>query len=282
MTSPISWPLVVWHNYSNPITTCLTSNYPYIFAGQKDGHIWIYTLHNELIRHKLLLVGHKAPITALCVIHNSETKNGNNDILISAAEDGEIARWNISDGCCLGVNAKGFLGVPRQLKIFNQFRGRYIFCAGQSNEICILDSTSLEVVRIWGGHSSWVTCSDFYDIDAERGRLVTITMDGKLDIWDFDPSRQAIFKDRTPVDQSQLVKEDDKIPDIAINISSNSSFPGLCMATTRRNVVIFVLRNNRFVPEITLPAKENTCWIDAEFYGNHKLILYAQVPFFFF
>ena len=34
----------------------------------------------------------------------------------------EIARWNISDGRCLGVNAKGFLGVPRQLKIFNQVR----------------------------------------------------------------------------------------------------------------------------------------------------------------
>ena len=50
MTSPISWPLVVWHNYSNPITTCLTSTYPYVFAGQKDGHIWIYTVHNELVR----------------------------------------------------------------------------------------------------------------------------------------------------------------------------------------------------------------------------------------
>ena len=63
-------------------------------------------------------------------------------------------------------------------------------------------------------------------------------MDGKLDIWDFDPSRQAIFKDRTFVDQSQLVKENEGIPDIAINISSNPSFPGLCMATTRRNVVV--------------------------------------------
>ena len=112
------------------------------------------------------------------------------------------------------------------------------------------------MVRIWGSHSSWVMCSDFYDsgtspglflpfrykIDmataAQRGRLVTITMDGKLDIWDFDPSRQAIFKDRAAVNQPQLIKEKKGAPDIAINIASSPSFPGLCMAVTRRNVVV--------------------------------------------
>ncbi|KAI8142674.1 hypothetical protein BJV82DRAFT_613847 [Fennellomyces sp. T-0311] len=280
MTSAIAWPLVVWHNFSNPITTCLTSSYPNVFAGQKDGHIWIYTLHNDRVRHKLLLTGHKAAIAALCVI-KAESKTGDvlstsDDILISAAEDGEIARWSISDGRCLGVNAKGFLGVPRQLKTFSQFKDRYLFCSGQSNEICILNSATLEVVRIWGSHSSWVMCSDFYDSVAQRGRLVTITMDGKLDIWDFDPSRQAIFKERAAVNQPQLIKETEGAPDIAIDIVSSASFPGLCMAVTRRNVVIFYLHNDRFVPEITLPAEQGTSWTGAEFCGENRLVLYTQ------
>jgi hypothetical protein len=44
MASSVSLPLVVWHNFSNPNTTCITCSYPNVYAGQKDGHIWVYTL----------------------------------------------------------------------------------------------------------------------------------------------------------------------------------------------------------------------------------------------
>lgn len=44
MASSVSLPLVVWHNFTNPNTTCITSSYPNVYAGQKDGHIWVYTV----------------------------------------------------------------------------------------------------------------------------------------------------------------------------------------------------------------------------------------------
>jgi hypothetical protein len=47
MASSVSLPLVVWHNFSNPNTTCITTSYPNVYAGQKDGHIWVYTLSEK-------------------------------------------------------------------------------------------------------------------------------------------------------------------------------------------------------------------------------------------
>lgn len=44
MSSSISLPLVVWHNFVNPHTTCLVAHYPYVYAGQKDGQIWAYAI----------------------------------------------------------------------------------------------------------------------------------------------------------------------------------------------------------------------------------------------
>ncbi|KAI9472284.1 MAG: hypothetical protein EXX96DRAFT_351331 [Benjaminiella poitrasii] len=151
MASSVSLPLVFWHNFSNPNITCITTSYHHIYAGQKDGHIWVYTLSKDnphLLQHKFLLVGHKTAVVALCIIKSdSENSLKSEDILISASEDGEIARWNASDGRCQAVNAKGFYGIPRLLKVFTQFSDRHIFCCGQADEITILHASTLEVFK---------------------------------------------------------------------------------------------------------------------------------------
>ncbi|ORY97433.1 hypothetical protein BCR43DRAFT_239059 [Syncephalastrum racemosum] len=147
MSSSISLPLVVWHNFVNPHTTCLVSHYPYVYAGQKDGQIWAYAItdNNLSLQHRFLLVGHKAPVVALTIIPSEKSSASSESFLISAAEDGEIARWSAADGRCLAVNPKGFFGVPHDLKYFDKFSKRHLFCSGQTNEICILNATTLEV-----------------------------------------------------------------------------------------------------------------------------------------
>jgi hypothetical protein len=41
-------PLVNWHHYTHPTTTTtLLYSHPYVFAGQQDGHIWVYTCDKE-------------------------------------------------------------------------------------------------------------------------------------------------------------------------------------------------------------------------------------------
>lgn len=53
MTTPSLYlPLVSWHKFSNPNTTTLLYHYPHVYAGQKDGHIWVYTLQGMNLKVK--------------------------------------------------------------------------------------------------------------------------------------------------------------------------------------------------------------------------------------
>ncbi|KAI8342820.1 hypothetical protein BC941DRAFT_149047 [Chlamydoabsidia padenii] len=89
-------PLVNWHHYTHPTTTTtLLYSHPYVYAGQQDGHIWVYTIDKETgLQHKYLLTGHKAAITALCIIKSTDTE----DSLLSADETGtmEYKGWTLS------------------------------------------------------------------------------------------------------------------------------------------------------------------------------------------
>lgn len=91
MASSVSLPLVVWHGLSNPDITCTTYSHSTIYAGQKDGHIWVYNLkNNSTLEHKLLLIGHKKAVVALCITQIETDTSLNADVLISAAEDGNL------------------------------------------------------------------------------------------------------------------------------------------------------------------------------------------------
>ncbi|KAK3816194.1 MAG: hypothetical protein J3Q66DRAFT_194065 [Benniella sp.] len=112
-----------------------------------------------------LLVGHNSRITALeAMSTDGDAKSTGEWILISASEDGDVKKWSIPDGRCLQSNSSAFIGVPTYLGTLSvgEKSGtgtKFILCAGTSNEACILDSTSLEVVRVWGGHLDWVSCT---------------------------------------------------------------------------------------------------------------------------
>ncbi|KAI8637841.1 hypothetical protein BD408DRAFT_374442 [Parasitella parasitica] len=278
MASSVSLPLVVWHSFANPSATCITTSYPNVYAGQKDGHIWVYTLSEQdppTIQHKFLLAGHKSAIVALCLV---KTETGallkTEDVLISASEDGEIARWNASDGRCQAVNPTGFYGIPRLLKVFTQFSDKHIFCCGQANEITILNATTLEVVRVWGGHSNWVTCMDFYDPDAKRSRLLTVTIDGKLNIWDFDTTKHIIYKDQTAPNRPSILSNTTSF-DSAFNLIGNPLIPGMCMALTSKNVMILLMQNTVFVCQFIIPAEHLTSWAGGSFFGKDRFVIWT-------
>ncbi|KAI7871474.1 hypothetical protein BDF14DRAFT_1761428 [Spinellus fusiger] len=277
MASSVPLPLVVWHGFSNPDTTCLISSYPYVYEGQKDGTIWVYTLTQAtppMLKYKLLLMGHKTSVVALCILKTkTDTFSLREDILISASEDGEISRWSALDGRCLTTNTNGFFGVPNQLKLF-KFSEKYLFCCGQSNEISILNATTLEVVRVWGGHLNWVTCTEFHDTVTNCTRLATLTMEGQLDVWDFDISKQIVLKDQSATYEPLKDKQDHF--DIAFDLINHEHIPGLCMALARRNVILFLLSGTAFIPNIKLTARPETDWLGGVFCGLDRFVLWTQ------
>ncbi|KAI1297776.1 hypothetical protein EDD11_006982 [Mortierella claussenii] len=175
----------------------------YVVTGLDDGLIWVLrgdtTSHNtsstgQVAGHdtptlgpNTLLIGHNARVTALeTMLVEGDNNAAPEWILISASEDGEVKKWNLADGRCLQSNSDAFIGVPSYLGVFwtvekSGSGPKFIVCAGASNEACILDSTSLEVVRVWGGHLDWVYCT-------------TLPGDGSRPFQDYVPNELEILR----------------------------------------------------------------------------------------
>lgn len=134
----------------------------------------------------------------------------------------------------------------------------------------------------------------------DRARLMTITIDGRLDVWDFEPFKQAIYKDRGVVNQPDIIKLEKAAYDAALDITGHPSIPNLCMVITRCNVMasvlirckssnffnlfsslsqIFSLQNANFIPHVTIPAQNGTSWTGGNFCGQDKFVIYAQACF---
>ncbi|KAI9027632.1 hypothetical protein CLU79DRAFT_587841 [Phycomyces nitens] len=109
-----------------------------------------------------------------------------------------------------------------------------------------------------------------------RRRLATLTMNGRLDVWDFDVSRQIVLKDQSAVYQSLLGKDSNDMFDVAFDLVNNEQMPSLCMALTSRNVIIFALSGVDFIPHVTLVSKPETSWTGGAFCGPDRCVLWTQ------
>lgn len=183
----------------------------------------------------------------------------------------EIIRWNATDGRCQAVNPNGFFGIPRALKVFPQFSSQDIFCCGQANEISILDLTTLEVIRVWGGHSNWVTCMDFCEPSLDKSRLMTVNMEGCLDIWDFDSSNHVIYKVQS-ISNKIL---GDAICSPTLSLFRNRTSSRLFMILTSKNVLIMAIYNNEFIPQFIVPSDPETNWEGGGFFAEDRVILWT-------
>ncbi|RKO93465.1 hypothetical protein BDK51DRAFT_29812, partial [Blyttiomyces helicus] len=111
--------------------------------------------------HKALLVGHKASISAISLGKiEIEGFTANENIILTAAEDGEVIMWDISDGRCLQANASAFDGVPQSLEMTSS--GKFVVCSGYSNRISILDASTLDTVKTLTPYDNWISSMSLY------------------------------------------------------------------------------------------------------------------------
>jgi hypothetical protein len=74
-------------------------------------------------------------------------------------------------------------------------------------------------------------------IDSKRSRLLTVTIDGRLDIWDFDATKHIIYKDKTVPNKPSLLNDTTSF-DSAFNLVGNPLIPGMCMTLTSKNILV--------------------------------------------
>ncbi|KAI8071523.1 hypothetical protein BC940DRAFT_293069 [Gongronella butleri] len=256
-------PLVAWHQYTNRAkVTSLAYHAPFVYAGQSDGLIWVYTLNETTFKPKFLFTGHKHPVTALCVLEIKAQTPASVDtegILVSADASGEIAKWNIHDGRCQAVNSFSVFSVPTALKVFPELSSQYIFCYGQSNDICILNASTLDVVRVWGGHPNWAICTSYFDPLEKRLRLITATVEGQLDRWDVETTNMTVYKDKQSV-QHDSIAQVDGIDERVIDLLYDTELT-LFILLTNRKILAFQLIDTGSSPAY---SPHFTLYIDKE------------------
>ncbi|KAF9112405.1 hypothetical protein BGX27_003447 [Mortierella sp. AM989] len=145
---------------------------------------------------------------------------------------------------------------------------KFIVCAGTSNEACILDSTSLDVVRVWGGHQDWVCCTILPADEQHQSRLLSVSADCKLSLWIFDPSSLTVVKA--------------KVFDICTN--THESVVSLVACQFDSTKVALVTRNCAQVICIraqkkachSIPCPENESFAGGEFISTEDILLWTQ------
>ncbi|GES77357.1 WD40 repeat-like protein [Rhizophagus clarus] len=278
-SSSLIVPLTFWVNLPTAPVTTVAYKEGHIVTGLEDGHIWIYrcTIDERgtpQLQHKILCFGHKSSITALAIIEGqTDGCAGNDYVLISASKDGDVNKWCLLDGRCLTSISKSFCGIIKSLKPLAEYSqpAKFLLCSGFSNEITILNCTTLELVRIWGGHNDWVTCTPFYDSDARQIRLLTSNFNGILKIWTFDESNH-INKEYDNV--GLLDAQGDKI----LELTSNPYDIGVILAITKSYAIIFTIRRGKMVNfQRIRNSKEGIYWASGAFLSKNRVLLWNQM-----
>ncbi|KAF9912668.1 hypothetical protein EC991_009404 [Linnemannia zychae] len=290
-SASLSIPIAFW-NQSAP-TAAVSATLAcegYVVAGLEEGHIWVFKAtcgpmnaqpsaagsSKDVVSLEpcTLLVGHGSRITALQSMHvEGDTKATSEWILISASEDGEVKKWNLVDGRCLQSNPHAFIGVPTYLGVINTVEKtasgpKFIICAGLSNEACILDSTSLEVVRVWGGHQDWVYCTVLPGDDQHQSRILSVSSDCKLSLWIFDTASLALVR-------SKVYEICSKTNDCIVSLVACHKDPSWAMLVTRSNVQIVCLHPQKRACFV-VPCPEGEALAGAEFVCSNNILIWTQ------
>ncbi|KAG0069554.1 hypothetical protein BGZ89_002619 [Linnemannia elongata] len=285
-SASLSIPIAFWSQSTPTATISATlACESYVVAGLEEGLIWVFKATcgstdagppKDIVSLEpcTLLVGHNSRITALQSMQvEGDTKSTCEWILISASEDGEVKKWSLVDGRCLQSNPFAFIGVPTYLGVISTVEKtvtgpKFIICAGLSNEACILDSTSLEVVRVWGGHQDWVYCTALPGDDQHQSRILSVSADCKLSLWIFDTVSLAVVKSKV---FDICSKTNDSIVSL-VACRQDSSWAAL---VTRSSAQIVCLQSQKRACYV-VPCPEGEGLAGAEFVGSKDIIIWTQ------
>ncbi|CEG69359.1 hypothetical protein RMATCC62417_05446 [Rhizopus microsporus] len=101
---------------------------------------------------------------------------------------------------------------------------------------------------------------------------MTVTMEGVLEIWDFDTSKHALYKNQAI--SAKIL--DDTTCSPAFDVVKNKFLPRLFMVLTNKNILVIASYDNEFVPQFIIPAESETCWAGGGFYSKDQLVVWTK------
>ncbi|KAI9340413.1 hypothetical protein DFJ73DRAFT_845096 [Zopfochytrium polystomum] len=269
MTSFV-FPVASWcHSPSGAILRAVASeNGKHVVTVLDGGRLWINSLDpvSAKLEPTIFLVGHRSPISALllCKIEVDGPATDEN-IIISASEDGEVIMWDIGDGRALQANPKAYPGVPTSVAISTSRKS--FVCGGQSSVITILDSSNLEVVATVNILDNWSSAltlrpTEFKALD----EVWVVTPEGNVKVMSYDESKPEILLEPKTIDLMATV------PVVTMLVQLDMELIGVL---DRKTFWILSATNAELMMQITCPDSKSM-WEGVAFLSDAVVLLWTK------
>jgi len=194
-SNDILLPVVLWCGApAHWITSIIiTPDKKSVITGSQSGHLAISSIsldqgkENQFIP-KILSIGHETAITCLA-LGEYERK----EVVVSAASDGSLAVWNITDGLCLLSTAPHFLSCSPSSMVALSNKKQVAIVGKGSNSIYIVDIHSLKIVSTLSEHKDWITSLFACTVSQDSiPILLSGSLDGTIRFWSLRPGEEDI------------------------------------------------------------------------------------------
>ncbi|XP_038177864.1 WD repeat-containing protein 72 isoform X2 [Arvicola amphibius] len=208
----------------------ITDDQQTIVTGSQEGQLCLWTLSPELkISAKELLFGHSASVTCLARARDFSKQ----PYVVSAAENGEMYLWNVSNGQCVEKTTLPYrhTAICYYHCTFRMTGEGWLLCCGEYRDVLILDAGTLAFLHTFSSSQSpdWMKCMCIvHSVRIQEDSLLVVSVTGELKVWDLSSSINSIQE------KQDVYEKESKFLD-----SLNCQTIRFCTYTERLLLVVF-------------------------------------------
>ncbi|XP_008828002.1 WD repeat-containing protein 72 isoform X2 [Nannospalax galili] len=250
----------------------ITDDQQTIVTGSQEGQLCLWSLTRELkICAKELLFGHSASVTCLARARDFSKQ----PYVVSAAENGEMYLWDISNGQCVEKTTLPYrhTAICYYHCSFRMTGEGWLLCCGEYQDVLIVDAGTLAVVHSFSSSQSpdWMKCMCVvHSVRIQEDSLLVVSVTGELKMWDLSASINSIQE------KQDVYEKESKFLD-----SLNCQTIRFCTYTERLLLVVFskcwkVYDYCDFSLLWTEVSSRGQCFAGGEVLAAHRILVWTE------
>ena len=257
-------PIVLWGPQppSNSVSCLfLSRNDKVLISGSNEGQLLVCDVFSKQIVPRCFLVGHSTKVVGI-----DQILGGLNNLhIVSASCNGEIYKWDVTDGSLLtSTNVQGPL-----IKIITLPSSQNILICGQYGAMTVLNPTSLEVshVLVPSDPTHWMLCCTIFQPPKSKDEeVVSMTVNGQVKTWNLQYGSQ----------ERQILESETKILTCPrpVSITYNPKSLYNCLIVCENNWRIY--RAGDFVLLCSDSSQKDVTWKNGAFCAVDKVLLWKE------
>ncbi|KAL5257997.1 hypothetical protein ACHWQZ_G012823 [Mnemiopsis leidyi] len=257
-------PVVLWGSTppSHTISSLfLSRDDKVLISGSTEGQLLVCDVFATALIPRYILVGHTTEVIGI-----DQLDSGLNNLhIISASSNGEVFRWNVTDGAYMSSTV-----VQGPLtKIQTLPSSQNILICGQYGAMTVLDHTTLEVKHhlVPSDPSHWILCyTVFQPPKAKDEEIVCMTVNGQIKTWNL----QVECREKVILESETKILNCPRPVCVTYNPKSLYNCLVVCQSIWR------IYRAGDFVSLCSGSSNQEVPWSGGKFYTVDKIMLWRE------